>query len=102
MAWTIEFDSAAERELDKLDPQIARRILGHSEQVLAPQALRLRAVCGVANPRRSVGYDCGLRLAAHPDPQRPLTTRVLQSVLEDAALRILVVRIGNRKDVYRQ
>ena len=27
MAWVIEFDRAAERELDKLDPQVARRIL---------------------------------------------------------------------------
>jgi mRNA interferase RelE/StbE len=27
MAWNIEFDLAAKRELDKLDPQIARRIL---------------------------------------------------------------------------
>ena len=27
MAWVIEFDPAAERELSKLDPQIARRIL---------------------------------------------------------------------------
>jgi len=35
--------------------------------------LRTRAVCGVANPRRSDGYVCGLRrLAAHPDSPRPL------------------------------
>jgi mRNA interferase RelE/StbE len=27
MAWKVEIDPAAERELDKLDPQIARRIL---------------------------------------------------------------------------
>ena len=26
MAWSIEFDRQAERELDSLDPQIARRI----------------------------------------------------------------------------
>jgi len=29
--------------------------------MLAPQALRPRAVCRVANPRHSVGYGCGLR-----------------------------------------
>jgi len=40
--------------------------------VLAPQALRTRAVCGVANPRHSYGYGCGLRLASHPDPPRLL------------------------------
>jgi len=38
------------------------------------------AVCGVANPRNSFGYSCGLRLASHPDPQRTLAARVLQSV----------------------
>ena len=27
MTWTIEFDPAAVRELDKLDPQISRRVL---------------------------------------------------------------------------
>ena len=37
--------------------------------------LRSRAVCGVANPRDSYGYRCGLRLASHPDPQRLLTAR---------------------------
>jgi len=37
--------------------------------------LRIRAVCGVANPRHSDGYGCGLRLASHPDAQRPLTAQ---------------------------
>ena len=41
--------------------------------------LRTRAVCRVANPRDSWGYRCGLRLAAHPDPQRPLAARFVQS-----------------------
>ena len=27
MAWKVELDPAAERELDKIDPQVARRIL---------------------------------------------------------------------------
>lgn len=27
MAWKVEFDGAAEHDLDKLDPQVARRIL---------------------------------------------------------------------------
>ncbi len=27
MAWKVELDAAAVRELDKLDPQVARRIL---------------------------------------------------------------------------
>jgi len=36
--------------------------------LLAGVQSRPRAVCGVANPRHSYGYVCGLRLAAHPDP----------------------------------
>ncbi|MBS7348714.1 MAG: DUF4390 domain-containing protein [Comamonas sp.] len=35
---------------------------------LAGAQMRPRALCGVANPRDSSGYHCGLRLAAHPDP----------------------------------
>ena len=42
--------------------------------------LRARAVCGVANPRNSSDYCCGLRLAAHPDPQRTLTARFVKSI----------------------
>ncbi|MCL2876724.1 MAG: hypothetical protein FWF12_10675, partial [Betaproteobacteria bacterium] len=41
-----------------------------------------RAVCGVANPRHSNGYGCGLRLASHPDPQRTLTARLIQTILK--------------------
>lgn len=35
MAWRIEFDAAAERDLDKLDPPVARRILAFLHQRLA-------------------------------------------------------------------
>ena len=35
MAWRIEFDAAAERDLDKLDPPVARRILTFLRQRLA-------------------------------------------------------------------
>jgi len=42
--------------------------------------LRSRAVCGVANHSHSDGYGCGLRLASHPDPQRTLTARLIQTI----------------------
>lgn len=35
MAWKIEFDPGAERELSKLDPPIARRLLGFLRDRLA-------------------------------------------------------------------
>ncbi len=41
---------------------------------------RPRAVCGVANPRHSYGYVCGLRLAAHPDPHpAPLRAEIVNT-----------------------
>ena len=42
--------------------------------------LRARAVCRVAKPRNSCGYCCVLRLAAHTDPQRTLTARIMHSI----------------------
>src|SRR4051794_41113149 len=45
---------------------------------LASRASLLRAVCGVANPRHSYGYGCGLRLAAHPASRRATSRGVIQ------------------------
>ena len=67
MAWKVELDPAAVRELGKLDPQIARRILSF-----------LHGRVAVLDDPRSIG-----------------------EALKDAALRVLVVRIGNRREVYR-
>jgi len=89
MAWKIEFDRAAERELDKIDVQIARRILTflHSR------------VAQLDDPR-SIGEALkGSRLGAFWK-YRVGDFRIIASI-EDNALRILVVRIGNRKEVYR-
>jgi len=89
MAWTIEFDPAAERELDKLDPQIARRILGFLHDRVA-QLADPRSV-GAALKGSKLGVFWKYRVGDY---------RIIASI-EDAALRILVVRIGNRKHVYR-
>lgn len=89
MAWKIEFDRAAERELDKIDVQMARRILTflHSR------------VAQLDDPR-SIGEALkGSRLGAFWK-YRVGDFRIIASI-EDNALRILVVRIGNRKEVYR-
>ena len=40
-----------------------------------------RAVCGVANPRHSGGYGCGLRLASHPDARRSPSPGPIQHCL---------------------
>lgn len=87
MAWRIEFDEAAEKELAKLDRQVARRIV---------KFLRER----VTEDPRSVGEALkGSKLGAFWK-YRVGDYRVIASI-EDGALRVLVVRVGNRREVYR-
>ena len=89
MAWKIEIDPAAERELGKIDPPIARRIL----------AFLHRRVAQLEDPR-SIGVSLlGARLGAFWK-YRVGDYRIIASI-EDGALRVLVVRIGNRREVYR-
>ena len=89
MAWRIEFEDAALKELAKLDKPVARRILAF-----------LRERVAVLDDPRSVGealkgsklgefwkYLVGdYRIVAH---------------IEDGALRVLVLKVGNRREVYR-
>lgn len=89
MAWRIEFDRAAERELSKLDPQIAKRILLFLHE----------RVANMDDPR-SIGEALkGSRLGDFWK-YRVGDYRLISSI-EDGALRILVVKIGNRREVYR-
>lgn len=90
MAWKVELDPAAERELGKIDPQIARRIL----------AFLHGRVAQLDDPR-SIGEALkGSKLGAFWK-YRVGDWRIIASI-EDSALRILVMRIGNRKEVYRR
>jgi mRNA interferase RelE/StbE len=89
MAWRIEFDPAAARELDKIDPQHARRILAFLRDRLAD-----------LDDPRSIGEALkGARLGAFWK-YRVGDYRIIASI-EDDRLRILIVRIGNRREVYR-
>ena len=88
MAWRIEFEQSAQRELNKLDPQTARRILRFLSERLAPSD----------DPRR-------LGEALHGALSDYWKYRVgdyrIIATIEDDRLRILVVRIGNRREIYR-
>ena len=90
MAWKVELDEAAERELGKIDQQTARRILaflhGRVAQLDDPRSI------GEALKGSKLGAFWKYRVGDY---------RIVASI-EDGALRILVVRIGNRKEVYRQ
>jgi mRNA interferase RelE/StbE len=89
MAWKVELDPAAERELGKIDPQHARRILTFLHQ----------RVAALDDPR-SIGEALnGSRLGIYWK-YRVGDYRVITSI-EDGALRILVVKVGNRREVYR-
>lgn len=90
MAWKVELDPAAERELGKIDQQTARRIL----------AFLHGRVAQLDDPR-SIGEALkGSKLGAFWK-YRVGDWRIIASI-EDGTLRILVMRIGNRKEVYRQ
>ena len=89
MAWKVELDEAAEHELDKLDPQVARRIL----------SFLFDRVAKLDDPR-SIGESLkGSKLGAFWK-YRVGDYRIVASI-EDDALRVLVVRVGNRREAYR-
>lgn len=90
MAWKIEFDPGAERELSKLDPPIARRILGFLRDRLA-----------TLDDPRSVGEALKGSKLREFWKYRVGDYRIIANI-EDNEVRILVVRIGNRRDVYRE
>jgi len=89
LAWRIELTSTVAKQLGKLDPQEARRITAFLRE----------------------------RLAAHEDPRslgKSLTGPTLGTFwryrvgdyrlicdIDDGALQILVIELGNRRDVYR-
>ena len=89
MAWEIELDDAAKKDLAKLDKQVARRIVTFLRERLA-----------VLDDPRSIGESLKGSKLGEFWKYRVGDYRVI-STIEDGALRILVVRIGNRREVYR-
>jgi len=90
MVWKIELDIAAERELDKRYPQIARLILRFLHDRLA-----------VLDDPRSIGEALKGSRFGEFWKYRVGDYRIISSI-EDNALRVLVVKIGNRRDVYQR
>ena len=90
MAWTIEFERSAKRELEKLGSEAAVRILRFLHDRLA--SLDDPRSIGEALKGAKLGglwkYRVGdYRIIAH---------------IDDGTVRIVVVRVGNRRDVYRR
>ncbi|MHB1052416.1 MAG: type II toxin-antitoxin system RelE family toxin [Thiobacillus sp.] len=89
MAWLIEIDDAAKRDLVKVDRQIARRITAF-----------LRERVAVLDDPRSIGEALKGSKLGEFWKYRVGDYRIIGSI-EDSALRILVVKIGNRREVVR-
>lgn len=89
MAWIIEFDPAAEKELDKLDNQQAKRIL----------RFLFDRVAQLDNPR-SIGEALKGSRFNTLWKYRVGDYRIISSI-EDNIARILIIKIGDRKEVYR-
>ena len=89
MTWKVELDPAAVRELKKLDPQTAKRILAFLHERISV----------LDNPR---GIGEALKGSKFGEfwKYRVGDYRIIASI-EDSVLRIYVVRIGNRREVYR-
>ncbi len=89
MKWIIEFDPSAVKDLDKLDPQQAKRIL----------RFLFDRVANLDDPR-SIGEALKGSRFNTLWKYRVGDYRIITSI-EDNVTRILVVKIGDRKEVYR-
>ena len=89
MAWSIEFEAAAKKELASLDKPVAKRITAFLRERVAP----------LEDPRTLGEALKGPRLGAFWK-YRVGDYRII-CVIEDGRLTVLVLRIGNRREVYR-
>jgi mRNA interferase RelE/StbE len=90
LVWQIELAEAAKKELSKLDPQVARRVTQFLRSRLQTQK----------NPR-SIGQALKGSELGEFWKYRIGDIRIIASI-EDHKLVILVVRIGNRREVYKR
>jgi len=89
LAWVIEYTDTARRQLRKLDKQIARRILDFMDE----------RVAGGRNPRDTGKALTGHLLGAYWR-YRIGDLRIICDI-QDGRLCVLVIQIGNRREVYR-
>ena len=89
MVWAIEFDEAAKKELAKLDPQIATRLLDFLTQ----------RVISLKDPR-SFGHALKGSKLGEFWKYRVEDFRIIAKI-QDQKMIILVLRIGNRREIYR-
>jgi len=89
LAWKIEYTETARKQLGKLDRQIARRILDLMDERIA----------GERDPREAGKALTGNVLGVYWR-YRAGDCRIICDI-QDERLCVLVVRIGNRREIYR-
>lgn len=88
MAWIVEYSPAAQGQLNRLNPQTVRRIVAFMDERIA-----------TADNPRQLGHPLHGRLGGEWS-YRVGDYRVICEI-QDAALIVLVVRVGHRSRVYR-
>ena len=89
MAWKVELSNLARKNLDQLDPQVSKRIM-----------VFLLSKIAISDNPRNVGSALQGSELGEFWKYRVGDYRVIAQIL-DAEVKILVVKIGNRKQVYR-
>ena len=90
MAWKVELSVEADRQLDKLDTQITRRILKFLHERVAK----------LGNPR-SIGEALRGAKLGEFWKYRVGDYRLICSI-EDKQVLVLVLRVGHRREVYER
>ncbi len=88
MAWKIEYTETAKDRLRKFDKQVARRIVDYLDARIAPLENPRSAGKALTGP---MGGLWRFRVGDY---------RVICEI-QDEILRVLVIEIGNRREVYR-
>ncbi len=88
--WKVELDKAAEHDLDKFDPQVTRRI----------ERFLYERVATLDNPRLIGEALHGSKLGEFWK-YRVGDYRIICKI-EDNILRVLVVAVGHRREVYKR
>lgn len=89
MAWKIEFSEGAKKSLGKLDRQVAQRILKFLSERIEP-----------ATEPRSLGEALAGSTLGEFWKYRVGDWRLICGILDDRLV-VYVLRIGNRRDVYK-
>ena len=90
MAWRVELADSAAKQLRKLDPQIAARLLTFLRDRVAP-----------LDDPRSIGEALRGKELGDFWKYRVGDWRIIADI-EDRVMLITVIRLGNRQEIYRR